>query len=105
MATFGSFISLRALALLLPLWRLALAGWRATWGVPNPVLEGGPRVQPSKNVRLYVVPQAFEGLVVGAVLPELGNGRGRVFGGHAPRHQARPDSKRLEVASVLDAGS
>src|SRR5512146_2395747 len=100
MATFGSFISLRALVLLLPFGR-PLAGWWSARGFTNPVLQGSARIQPSKNVRLDVVPQAVEGGAVCAVFPQLGDGRGRILAGHSAPDEIGPNGERLEVASAL----
>src|SRR5215468_6621318 len=74
MATFGSFISFRA-HVLLPFGRLrTLCGRWTSWGFSNPVLQRRPRIQPSKNVRLNVVPQALESDVVRPIFPQSGNG-------------------------------
>src|SRR6478672_11091216 len=108
MATFGSFISFRA-RVLLPFGRLrTLCGRWTSWGFSNPVLQRRPRIQPSKNVRLNVVPQAHEGGVVSAVFPEPDNGRGRILARDTSSHQVGPDGERLDVAPtsrlILESG-
>src|SRR5262249_27140957 len=69
----------------------------------NPVLQSGPRIEPSKDVGLHVPPQALERGVVRPVLPQLGYGRGRVIRRHSTRDQRCPRRERLEVGSILDA--
>src|SRR6185437_4543377 len=74
-ATFRSFMLSRALVLLLPLGRRHFAWDRAARRLPNPVLQRRTRIQPLEYVGLDAPPQAVEGCVVRAVLPELGNRR------------------------------
>src|SRR4029079_9672956 len=99
MATFGSFISFRA-RVLLPFGRLrTLCGRWTSWGFSNPVLQRRPRIQPSKNVRLNVVPQAHESGVVSAVVSQTGNSRVRILAGNTARDQVGPNREGRQIAS------
>ena len=64
--------------------------------LPNAVLQRSSGTQPLKNVRLNVVPQAMEGGVIGAVLPELVNCRERLVLRNAAGEEVGPDRERLE---------
>src|SRR6476620_7157259 len=80
MATFGSFMSSRALVLHLPLGRRRrLCGGGPNGGFANSGLQRSTRIQPLRDIRLNIVPQATVRGFVGPVFPELGNGGGRFF--------------------------
>src|SRR4029078_5381379 len=68
-------------------------------GFSNPVLQRRPRIQPSKNVRLNVVPQAHESGVVSAVVPQTGNSRVRILAGNTARDQVGPNREGRQIAS------
>jgi hypothetical protein len=54
-----------------------------------------------KDVSFHAFKQGSERGIVGPVLPELGNGRGRLDSGNAPSEEVGPDAERLEIASSL----
>src|ERR1051326_4743455 len=100
MATFGSFMSSRALAL--PLAPGLIRLWRSsTRGLPNPVLQRSNRIQPLRDIRLDVLPQAIECGVVRALLPQLRNGCVGFLARHSTTDEIGPVRQRLERVSSL----
>src|SRR4029079_4194459 len=101
MATFGSFISFRA-RVLLPFGRLrTLCGRWTSWGFSNPVLQRRPRIQPSKNVRLNVVPQAHESGVISPVFPEPDYSRERILTRNVARHEIGPHGEGRQITAPV----